>query len=55
MAEFTEIASSGADVPKATKVTAITKGCTFRCLAKETDPFTRKSPLKYNIVIPKRR
>jgi hypothetical protein len=54
-AEFTEIASSGADVPKATKVKAIINGCTLRCLANATDPVTRYSPLKYSINIPIKR
>ena len=54
-AALTEIANSGAEVPNATKVTAITKGCTFKCLARATDPLTKYSPLKYNIIMPSNR
>ena len=54
-AEFTEIASSGAEVPNATNVTAITNGYTLRCLASATDPLTKYSPLKYNTIIPNKR
>ena len=51
-AELTEIASSGAEVPNATRVKAIIKGCTLNFLAKEVAPSTSQSPLKYNNIIP---
>ena len=54
-AAFTEIASSGAEVPNATKVTAITNGCILRCFANETEPLTKNSPLKYSMKTPTKR
>ena len=54
-AEFIDMASSGAEVPNATKVNAIINGCTLRCFAKATEPLTRYSPLKYSIIIPNNR
>ena len=55
IAECTEMANSGAEVPNATNVKAITKGFTFICLAKEVEPSTSQSPLKYSKEIPSAR
>ena len=46
IAAFTDIASSGAEVPNATRVIATIKGCIFKFLAREVAPFTSHSPLK---------
>ena len=41
-----DVASSGAEVPNATKVPATIKGDTFRIFDKSTAPLTSKSPEK---------
>ena len=48
-----DIANSGAEVPKATMVRAITKTGILSTPDKETAPFTKNSPAKKRKVIPR--
>ncbi len=47
--------SSGAEVPKETNTTPITSFETLKCTARETLPFTKKSPLKIKSTKPRKR
>lgn len=54
-AALRDIASSGADVPKETIVTATIKVGTFNIPDREMEPFTKRSPVKNKVIIPSKK